>query len=49
MSEAKPGQILVCQRVGSAVEQFVVLEPVGELPLKGFLKPVGAFNVAGMK
>ena len=48
-SEAKPGQILVSQRVCSAVEEFVVLEPLGELQLKGFSKPVGAFNVAGMK
>jgi hypothetical protein len=31
------------------VEELVEVEPVGELALKGFLKPVAAFNVAGLK
>ena len=48
-SEARPGQILVSQRVCSAVEGFAELEPVGELQLKGFLKPVAAFNVTGVR
>ena len=48
-SAARPGQILVSQRVCSAVEEFAELEPVGELQLKGFLKPVAAFNVTGVK
>jgi adenylate cyclase len=48
-SEARPGQILVSQRVRSAVEEFAELEPVGELQLKGFLKPMAAFNVIGVK
>ena len=47
--EAKPGQILVSQKVSSFVEDLVRAEPVGELSLKGFHKPVPAFNVTGLK
>jgi class 3 adenylate cyclase len=47
--EAKPGQILVSQRLLGAVEALVEVEPAGELPLKGFSKPVPAFNVVGVK
>jgi class 3 adenylate cyclase len=47
--EAKPGQILVSQRLLGAVEALVEVEPAGELPLKGFSKPVPAFNVVGLK
>ncbi len=47
--EAKPGQILVPRRVVGAVEELVEAEPVGELLLKGFLKPVSTFNVLKLK
>ena len=47
--EAQPGQILVSQRVYSEVEELVEAEAVGELSLKGFLKPVPTFNVFGLK
>ena len=43
--EAKPGQTLISQRVLASVEDMVEVEPVGELSLKGFLKPVHAYNV----
>jgi class 3 adenylate cyclase/CheY-like chemotaxis protein len=43
--EARPGQILVSRRLYAAIEALVDAEPVGELTLKGFGKPVGAFNV----
>ena len=43
--EAKPGQILISQRVVSAVERLVEIEELGGLTLKGFSKPVPAFNV----
>ena len=43
--EAKPGQTLISQRVLASVEDLVEVEPVGELQLKGFLKPVLAYNV----
>src|SRR5262249_53355243 len=47
--EAKAGQILVPQRVRGAVESLAESEPVGELPLKGFARPVPAFNVVRLK
>ena len=47
--EAKPGQILVSQRLVGAVEALVEAELLGELSLKGFSKPVPAFNVVGLK
>jgi class 3 adenylate cyclase len=47
--EAKPGQILVSQRVLTSLEAVVEVEPVGELSLKGFLRPVTTFNVLGLK
>jgi adenylate cyclase len=47
--EAGPGQVLVSQRLLGAVETLAAAEPVGELPLKGFSKPVPAFNVVRLK
>jgi len=47
--EAKPGQILISRRLMSTVEGLVDADPVGELALKGFVKPVTAFNVTGFK
>ena len=48
-SDAKAGQILVAQKVFGFVEELVTAEPVGELNVKGFHKPVPAFNVIGLK
>jgi class 3 adenylate cyclase len=45
--EARPGQILVSRRVIATVEGLEV-EPLGELSLKGFHRPVTAFNVVGL-
>jgi adenylate cyclase len=45
--EARAGQILVSQPVFAAVEDLVELEHTGDLTLKGFHKPVPAFNVLG--
>jgi class 3 adenylate cyclase len=47
--EAQCGQILISQRVFAAVEDLVEAEPAGELSLKGFLKPVPAFNVVELR
>jgi adenylate cyclase len=47
--EAKPRQILVSQRVLGAVEDLVEVEDLGGLALKGFSKPVPAFNVARLR
>jgi class 3 adenylate cyclase len=45
---AGPGQILVAQRVFSAAERLAAGEPVGELELRGFSRPVRAFAVTGV-
>jgi adenylate cyclase len=47
-AEARPWQILLSQRVHAAVEEFVTSEPVGELTLHGFSRPVATFNVLGL-
>jgi class 3 adenylate cyclase/CheY-like chemotaxis protein len=47
--EAAGGQILISQRVYAAVETFAVAESVGELSLKGFVKPVPAFSLRALK
>jgi class 3 adenylate cyclase len=43
--EARSGQTLISQRVLAAVEDAVEVQPLGELQLKGFLKPVAAFSL----
>ena len=48
-SDAKAGQILVSQKVFSFVDDLVTADAVGELSLKGFHKPVPAFNVTGLR
>lgn len=47
--EAKPGQILVPQRLLGAIENLVETEPAGELSLKGFQRAVTAYNVKSVK
>ena len=47
--EAEGGQILISQRVYAAVEALAIAEPVGELSLKGFVKPVPAFSIRELK
>src|SRR5258708_32918983 len=44
-AEAKAEQILISQRVLSAIEDLVETEPCGELLLKGLARPVPAYNV----
>jgi adenylate cyclase len=44
-NEARDGQILVDSRVRAAVESFATVGPIGELALKGFNRPVKAFNL----
>jgi class 3 adenylate cyclase len=45
---AGPGQILISQRVFADVEDAVDAEPVGEIELKGFGRPVVAYDVRGV-
>jgi adenylate cyclase len=47
--EAKPGQVLISSRMVGTIEELVEVEPVGELSLKGFLRPVTAFNIVRLK
>ena len=47
-AEARPWQILLSPRVHAAVEEFVTSEPVGEMTLRGFSRPVAAYNVVGL-
>jgi class 3 adenylate cyclase len=47
--EAKPGEILVPQRLLGKVEDLVEAESAGELTLKGFHRPVTAYRVLSLK
>jgi adenylate cyclase len=47
--EAKGGQILTDQKTLSMIDGLVETESIGELHLKGFARPVGAFNITQCK
>jgi len=47
--EAAGGQILVTQRLYAELEDAVDVEAVGEFTLKGFQRPVAAFNVLAVR
>ncbi len=47
--EASAGQILIAQRLYAEVEDDVEVELVGEFTLKGFQRPVAAFNVLAVR
>jgi adenylate cyclase len=47
--EAQPGQVLVSRRLFGALEDLIEAEPVGELALKGFSRPVSVYNVTALK
>jgi len=47
--EAKTGQILIDGKVHSAVETLIEFESVGELTLKGFHRPIAAFDVRAIR
>ena len=44
-SEAQAGQIVVTRRVLAAVEDFTAAEPLGDLSLHGFGKPIPAYSL----
>ncbi|HZF06003.1 MAG TPA: response regulator [Patescibacteria group bacterium] len=48
-AEAAPGQILISQRVYADAGALIDAEPIGELHLKGFQRPVPAFSVRRLK
>jgi class 3 adenylate cyclase len=47
--EASNGQILISPRIFSKTETRIDVEPVGELSLKGFNRPVPAYNVLAVR
>jgi adenylate cyclase len=48
-THAEPQQILISPRIFAAVEAAVDAVPVGELELKGFSRPVEAYEVRGLR
>jgi class 3 adenylate cyclase len=47
--EAKPGEILVTQRLLAGVDELFEAEPAGELTLKGFHRPITAHKIMRLK
>jgi adenylate cyclase len=47
--EATAGQILITQRLYADVEDAVEVEPCGEFALRGFQRPVAAFDVLAVR
>jgi class 3 adenylate cyclase len=48
-TQAAAGQILIGQHVFAAVEETVQTAPAGNLELKGFVRPVAAYEVRGLR
>jgi class 3 adenylate cyclase len=48
-TKAAAGQILIGQQVFAAVEESVETAPAGNLELKGFARPVAAYEVRGLR
>jgi class 3 adenylate cyclase len=46
---AEPGQIIISQRTFELVRDMVDVEQIGPLTVKGFQRPITAYNVLGMK
>ena len=47
--EAGPGQILIPRRLLGLVEDLIDAEPVGDLTLKGFARPVSTYSVRALR
>jgi adenylate cyclase len=47
--EAKAGEILITQRIASAVDRLIEVEPLGELSLKGLRQTVTSFRLLRIK
>jgi adenylate cyclase len=48
-TQAQPGQTLISQRVYAATEEQVEAEPIGALELKGFSRPIVAYEVSAVR
>jgi class 3 adenylate cyclase len=49
VAAARPGQILISERVLAAVEHVVDATLVGALDLKGFRRPVTTYDIVGLR
>jgi class 3 adenylate cyclase/DNA-binding CsgD family transcriptional regulator len=47
--EAKPGQVLISQSAYAAMDDLIDVEELPALTLKGFSRPVPAYNVVGLR
>jgi len=47
-ARAEANQILVTQRVHSAAQDLVVADPMGEMTMRGFLRPVVVYDIRGV-
>jgi class 3 adenylate cyclase len=47
-ARAKADQILVTQRVHGAAQDYVVADPMGEMTMRGFLRPVTVYDIRGV-
>jgi class 3 adenylate cyclase len=47
-AHAQSEQILITQRVHSAAQDHVIADPLGDVALRGFLKPVSVYDVKGL-
>ena len=48
-TRAAAGQILIGQHIFGAVEEMVETAPVGDLDLKGFGRPISAYEILGLR
>ena len=48
-AEARGNEILITQRLHAAVEDLFRVEPVRDIAVKGFSRPVPTYNVVGLK
>lgn len=48
-AEAKGGQILTNRKTLTDFEALVDAEPIGELPMKGFTKPIATYSIASLR
>jgi class 3 adenylate cyclase len=47
--EAKNTQILIAPRIFAKLEDCIEVEPIGDLTLKGFHRPIPTYNVLGIR
>lgn len=47
--EAKGGQIVIDKKTYSRIDQLIEVQPLGDLSLKGFSRPISALNIKSLK